>query len=1351
MRNPSRKVGRLARGCSVGLLMVTGLLAFLVPSASAGIPGTWEYTGSMNVGRESYFTVTLLPDGKVLITGGWSNLPTASAEIYDPALGTFAATGSMAAPRQGHTATLLPNGKVLIAGGGVNRAELYDPTTGAFAPAGATAAYRYYHTATLLPNGKVLIAGGRLTNLGITESAEIYDPAGGTVTTASMGTARISHTATLLPNGKVLIAAGYGASGDLQSAELFDGSSFYGVSSLFLNRARSSHTATLLPDGNVLIAGGGQAVAETYDSAIGTYGAFTNTVGSMASARYAHTATLLPNGRVLIAAGFNGSATYYSSAELYDPSTRTFTLTDSIGTARVWHTATMLPTGKVLVAGGYDGSGTVFAAELYTPTDKGGVIIPAWPMKTPRYGHTATRLNNGKVLIAGGYTLGGSQVPLVNAAELYDPATGNFAYTAGSMTRARHGHTATLLNNGKVLIAGGKDNTIDPTFQLASAELYDPTTETFTFTAANMVYSREDHTATLLPDGTVLIAGGYGYDYFNGRSQLHPSAEIYSPASNTFNYDSSMGAARRLHTATLLNNGEVLLAGGKGYDVWGNYVALNTAERYRPSVHSFAYTSFMSYPRLDHTATLLPDGRVLVANDIYPEFYDSTAQSFAADRIMMTIRYRHSATLLQNGDVFLAGGESRLAPTTVRSSTETYDTYFNSFSYAYPMDFPRKNHTSTVLQDGKVLIAGGVGSPFSAELYQPISFLPDLVVAGIFTTPSSPVAGQPVTVTVSVWNQGSVDSGSFFIDFYKDRATPPTPGLLGDPGDASCNRPGLAAGAVTDCVLSLSYAAAGTYRMYAFADREGQEAEGSEYNNIHGPQALVVQPPLAFVTIASSPAGREIIADGTTYTAPRTFSWAPGSSHVIGVASPQSGGAGIQYVYSSWSDSGTQSHMIETAAAAATYTATFATQYQLTTAVSPSGSGSVSPNCLGGCWFNSGAAVLLSASPATGYTFGSWAGALSGSSNPAALTMNAAKSVTANFTAVSTRFDLVVSALTAPLTANPGATITVTDTTKNNGPDGAPASVTTLYWSTNPTLDAADIKIESRSVSALAYLAADSGGIPVTIPAGTCSGTFYIIAMADGPNSLGETKETNNTRYRMIKIGPDLTVVAVTGPATAAAGQVITVGDTTKNNGGCSAGASTTKFYLSTNSVWDALDVELGRRGVSALGAGTVDTGGINVTMPAGTATGTRYIIAKADGWGVVAETSETNNTRARSILIGPDLIVSWISAPTSAARGATITVSDTTRNSGAEKADNSETRVYLSTNTTFDAADTLLGSRAVPILAAGALNTGGIKVNIPLAIDVGTYYLIDVADATAAVVETKETNNTRYRAITIY
>jgi subtilase family serine protease/sugar lactone lactonase YvrE len=348
--------------------------------------------------------------------------------------------------------------------------------------------------------------------------------------------------------------------------------------------------------------------------------------------------------------------------------------------------------------------------------------------------------------------------------------------------------------------------------------------------------------------------------------------------------------------------------------------------------------------------------------------------------------------------------------------------------------------------------------------------------------------------------------------------------------------------------------------------------------------------------------------------------------------------------------------------------------------------------------------------------------------------------------------DLIVSAISVPTTGGAGLTIIATNTTKNQTNTGpAAASTTRFYLSSNSTWDAGDTLIGSQAVGTLAPGASEVHSTSLTIPAGTTPGTKYVIAKADADGLVPETLETNNTASDTIVIGPDLIVSVLTVPTTGGAGLPITVNSTTKNQGGGGAAASTTKFYLSTNNTFGGGDVGLGDRAIGSLGPGTTSAGPTTLTIPAGTAVGTYYILALADDPNVVPETIETNNTTAALIKISPDLIVSVLGAPASAAAGGpAITVTDTTKNQGLGSAVATTTSFYLSTNTTYEAGDISLGSRAVPILASAATNAGSTSVTIPAGTAPGTWYILARADATGAVAETSETNNVASRAVTI-
>lgn len=331
-----------------------------------------------------------------------------------------------------------------------------------------------------------------------------------------------SPVATLLQDGKVLIAGGADGPGNsLKKSMLFDPTSRTWSFTGDLNATRESHSLTLLRDGTVLLAGGYQAQARIGEiplaTPLGTTELYSSAKGSWvvsgdlgyASPRKNYTATLLADGNVLFVPG----RLYHSDSKSWSDMDLPYTLHQN-------HTSTLLANGKVLVAGGKNNVGTLRFCELYDPTTD--TWSTTGKMSVPRQNHTAVLLANGKVLVAGGIDgeIDGDSTTY-SSAELYDPETGAWS-PAGDMTSSRVGHTMTRLNDGRVLVAGGRPKLAFNVENLASSEIFDPKTNSWTNTE-RMRVARTNHSATLLTSGYVLVAGGHG------ASEAYASSELFVP------------------------------------------------------------------------------------------------------------------------------------------------------------------------------------------------------------------------------------------------------------------------------------------------------------------------------------------------------------------------------------------------------------------------------------------------------------------------------------------------------------------------------------------------------------------------------------------------------------------------------------------------------------------------------------------------------------------------------------------------------------------------------------------------------------------------------------------------------
>ncbi len=848
----------------------------------------------------------MLNNGTALLAGGSGTL--ATAELYDPVAGTFTATSSPNAARMSHTATLLDNGMVLLAcgnsgrhsgqnSGALSSTELYDPTSGTFILGGSANIARFSHTATLLGNGNVLIAGGTGSSGNILASAELYNSQVGTFSlNGSLNVARSSHTATLLDNGMVLIVGGYDFNhSSLASAELYDPSSGTFTLTGSLNVGRSEHTATLLNNGIVLIAGGydingnSLASAELYNPASGTF----TLAGGLNSGRAEHTATLLNNGMVLVSGGLNTNSGTLASAELYDPVAGTFSVAGSMNSTRQDFTATLLNSWQVMITGGIDCCGhPLNSAELYQPSTlaQTGLSISVSPTSSTvpvggsqTFAATGTfsddnstqtltsvtwsssdativtmandASNRGAALAVGvgtatvsaceGSVCGSATITVVPAPNIgglspnsgvagifvtisgsgfgaaqgtstvtfngtvasptsWTPdgttivvavppgaSTGNVLVTvdggpsnpaafavptpnfapSGILGTGRAFHTATLLDDGTVLLAGGAGSSLlGQGSYLSSAEVYDPVAGTFS-AAADLNTARSNHTATLLNNGEVLIACGSGAFQSVRGFGFGPiaNAELYDPASTTFAVTGSANTARTYHTATLLHNGKVLIAGGTGEGALRGLpvpVPLGNAELYDPATGTFTATGNMNATHSSHTATLLNNGKVLIAGgsdgntDTTAELYDPSTGTFTLTGSLNIGRGEHTATLLNNGMVLIAGGFDINSNSV--ASAELYDPRAGTFTLTGNLNTGRADHTAILLNNGMVLVSGGFntnnGTLATVELYDP--------VAGTFTVTGSMNSTREDQTTTLLNSGTALIAGG--IDFYSN-------------------------------------------------------------------------------------------------------------------------------------------------------------------------------------------------------------------------------------------------------------------------------------------------------------------------------------------------------------------------------------------------------------------------------------------------------------------------------------------------------------------------------------------------------------------------------------------------------
>jgi hypothetical protein len=426
-------------------------------------------------------------------------------------------------------------------------------------------------------------------------------------------------------------------------------------------------------------------------------------------------AVVLSDGRVLLV----GSRTQPNSgdeigiAEIFDPETGSVTRLDGAPSPRNWTLSAVvrLLDGRVLVVGGeqFDTQGQRPApAETVDPAT--GAVTQVGPMVHQRYGHTATVMNDGRVLVAGGDASIGANPGPNPPAEVFDPTTGSFD-TVGPLQHARMYHQGTLLEDGRVLLTGGYGPG-----DVLPAEVFDPATGTFSV-VGELRQGRVHHSSTLLADGRVLLVGGSALDDRGIISDdAAASAELFDPATGRFAEAGGLTTERSQHEAVLLKDGRVLIAGG-----YNRNGSPSSTELFDPGTSQFVRGADALDRFGQATGALLPDGRVYILGEGGPpELFDPSTTSrveptpapradlagalTAIDGPAME-RFGHTATLLADGRVLVTGGT--LDDRTVFDTAELYDPATGRWSATGSLNEARARHVATLLDDGRVLIAGG--------------------------------------------------------------------------------------------------------------------------------------------------------------------------------------------------------------------------------------------------------------------------------------------------------------------------------------------------------------------------------------------------------------------------------------------------------------------------------------------------------------------------------------------------------------------------------------------------------------------------------------------------------------------
>ena len=597
----------------------------------------------------------------------------------------------------------------------------------------------------------------------------------------------------------------------------------------------------------------------------------------------------------------------------------------------------------------------------------------------------------------------------------------------------------------------------------------------------------------------------------------------------------------------------------------------------------------------------------------------------------------------------------------------------------------------------------------------PLVLGPDLVVTAAGVSPTAIAPGATVAVSNTVKNQGATPVGTTTLVgfFLSSDATL-------DGGDlrlaVSRSVPPLAAGVSSAAVTPLTMPVAtipGTYRILVVADTGDAQAEGDEANNVLASVPITVALPDLVVPTVTAPAAVKTAARFTVVNS---------VTNTASVAAP----------------------------------GPFAVSLFLSTDTTIDGG-----DILLGTRTVSGLAARGTSRASTALTvpdgtpIGVYRILVQADSGQVVVEADNDNNVGVSGPVVLGPDLIVTTARTTPTTTAvaPGGTVSVAETVKNQGAVATGgSSLVGFFLSSDPTLDAGDVALgASRAVAPINAGSSSSGTTPLTIPPATVPGPYFILVVADVAGAVGEGGEANNVASVPISVTlPDLVVSAISAPSAARTGTGLAIGTAVKNDAPVAApGPFTVSLFLSTDETLDGGDTPLGTRTVGTLAANATSSASTTVIIPDGTPVDVYRILVHVDSGGAVVESDENNVGVSPPVSVGPELVVSTLTVPSPAIAGRSIAVSNAVKNTGAVAAAGFRVGLYLSADGTIDTvSDTLLASRAVAGLAAGASSTASTTVAVPAAM--GDYVVGTVADDLAGVPEASELNNVAVKPLAV-